>query len=389
MNRSRSASAWTRRSRRFRSGRRGLVSVVATLFALLLLVLLISIFMLGPLGSQEQSLETQHTLQVENQVAELQQALAFEGAHASFPTTFTSPVTLGTTGVPPFGASTYGTLQVQGASAATADGITITQVVPLNISWTPSLPSCNNCKLDYYNVSVNHTTNGVVSARGNAGYEIILNLLGENNTNLDIDLRGKATTVYVVVGGSNNSVTFTNSGSPSTTNATFLFFGQHNTFDLSTYGRMGIVDAVFISKVGHTCPYANQSVTDHFFLPTANVSGLNVTATWWNFVGYSNPIHQVKDPATNFIYWNESLSGPTGCAFTKATSVNYPLASSGSVLVHLSNNYAPPADIAFEQGAVIGAEGGGIPVMVEPPLISVSPFTPGGLSGKVTLFTFV
>jgi hypothetical protein len=51
-----------------------------------------------------------------------------------------------------------------------------------------------------------------------------------------------------------------------------------------------------------------------------------------------------------------SLSGPVGAAFT----------------VHLQNSYAPPADVAYDEGGVIFAQAGGIPVMIDPPAFSLS-----------------
>jgi hypothetical protein len=51
-----------------------------------------------------------------------------------------------------------------------------------------------------------------------------------------------------------------------------------------------------------------------------------------------------------------SLSGPVGAAFT----------------VHLQNSYAPPADVAYDEGGVVFAQAGGIPVMIDPPAFSLS-----------------
>ncbi len=51
-----------------------------------------------------------------------------------------------------------------------------------------------------------------------------------------------------------------------------------------------------------------------------------------------------------------SLVGPAGAAFT----------------VHLQNSYAPAADVAFDEGGVVFAQSGGIPVMIDPPAFSLS-----------------
>jgi len=42
----------------------------------------------------------------------------------------------------------------------------------------------------------------------------------------------------------------------------------------------------------------------------------------------------------------------------------------GSLLVHLENAYTTPADVAYDQGAVIYAQPGGYPILIDPPPIS-------------------
>ncbi len=61
-----------------------------------------------------------------------------------------------------------------------------------------------------------------------------------------------------------------------------------------------------------------------------------------------------------------SVKGPSGAV--SAFSLAGP--SGAEVDVHLANTYAPPADIAFDEGAIVDAQSGGLPVIVDPPSIA-------------------
>jgi len=66
---------------------------------------------------------------------------------------------------------------------------------------------------------------------------------------------------------------------------------------------------------------------------------------------------------------NFTLVGPGGIVENLPGSAATPV---GSFVVQLRNTYAPPAEVAFEQGAVILAEPGSLPVFTVPPRISFS-----------------
>jgi hypothetical protein len=81
--------------------------------------------------------------------------------------------------------------------------------------------------------------------------------------------------------------------------------------------------------------------------------------------GFLGPLATLANTTGNFprAVFNFTLSGQT-----------VPLSSTGSAGfdVHLSNTYAPPADVAFDQGAVVFAEAGGLPIFIVPPSITLS-----------------
>jgi hypothetical protein len=86
------------------------------------------------------------------------------------------------------------------------------------------------------------------------------------------------------------------------------------------------------------------------------------------------------------------FAGPDGGTLTSgasssALSVSFSVKSAGGVVspftlegpvgaevvVHLQNSYAPPADVAFDEGAVVFAQAGGLPVIVGAPGIAYAP----------------
>ncbi|HEV2166215.1 MAG TPA: curlin repeat-containing protein [Thermoplasmata archaeon] len=393
--------------RHWRASRRGVVAAVATLFGLLLVVVLISNFIITPLPSQEAANESQHILLVENQMAAFQSAINMESKPGGVPLGLTVPIRLGAGSVPPFGASSASELELLQASATTQDAFSVTQVVPLNISWSANFPSCNNCKSLYYNISYNGSSGQTISARGQAGFAIVLNLLGSQNSGLTLDLRGNANYAYIIIAGSNNTVTLTSRGNGNCNNETAILYGQYNTLDLSQLTGCGTVNVVFItssipsnpSSPNAQCPANNPllMLTNRLLYPPASDNAtLFLNQTEWFETGVGVPFHLEK-ASDGYWFRNETevVIGPgsagssPGCAFTKFTSTTYSIPSSASLLVHMENQYSPPADVAFEQGAVIEAAVGGAPEMVDPPILTTAPFTPLGFSANLTMLSFV
>ncbi len=65
-----------------------------------------------------------------------------------------------------------------------------------------------------------------------------------------------------------------------------------------------------------------------------------------------------------------SLEGPGGTVISP--TVDY----SAGINVHLYNTYAPAADIAFDSGAIVYAQPGGVPLLVDDPDLSVGHTSP-------------
>ena len=88
--------------------------------------------------------------------------------------------------------------------------------------------------------------------------------------------------------------------------------------------------------------------------------------------GYISPLATVNNTTGNFpgSTFNFTLSGQT-----------HVLSSSGSsgFTVFLMNTYAPRAEVAFDQGAVVFAEAGGLPIFIVPPSVTL-------VQGVLTVF---
>ena len=386
----------TIRQRRSRA-RKGQVSAVATTLGLLLVVSLIANFMLLQLPNEMTQLEVQHQLLVEDQMARFQQQVWAQGANLGLPVTLTSPVTLGSQANPPFGVAAPSTISVAPTtirSSVTLSSTTISYNPPAWGTFSPCFSatggSCSGSGFFYANLLGPNRTSFTLSVAGSANWEYNLTL---NNDTVTVTWNGaNPGPEIVVINGSYNNVIFQKSGS-ATSNPVieFLFFGTHDTLSVSDNGGgTGGVTTVYTQFVGYLnniCPAQNLSGTDHLIaLSSLGNSQLNVSVTWWNAIGYASaPVTQSFSGGT--VTW-QNKTGLVPCAFNTGSSSIHTTVLLLGLLVHLSNHYAPAADVAFDQGAVILAEQVGTPVMIEPPAITYGT-EPLGATVKLTLFNFV
>jgi hypothetical protein len=130
----------SRRRRRWRRDRRAQVAAVGTMLALLLIVVFITEYALQPLSSEEQNEEVQHALLVQNQVEFIQSSLLTSVTRPGTLPGAVEPVTLGSQGVPPFGAPSSSALSIGPAGT----GVTVS--VPTS-SPQPTWDSGSMCSL--------------------------------------------------------------------------------------------------------------------------------------------------------------------------------------------------------------------------------------------------
>jgi hypothetical protein len=376
------------------------VSALVTVLGLLLVVTFIANFVLLQLPGQMQELEFEHTLQVENQLARLQATILAQANNPNIPLTLSSPITLGSQSLPPFGIPTIGTVGAEPPTVRGVSTVLLSQVYYTYPTWNVGV-SClagggGHCSgaghVNYYNESGMNNTNFTVQVNGNTN-SLVYNLSGSNDS-LSITWTGKdAGFILVIVNGSYDSVVFNKGGSDTIGSVSYFdFFGEHDTFSYNPSGSHASsgsqsVNVAFVGQVGPVCPAANLSSTDNIAQFSSGGSNINVNVTWWNAQGYITPPHVTPFPGGSVpaeqITW-QNRSGFVACAFSKTYGTAYQIQFGGGLDVRLANRYSPISDVAYDQGAVILAQQGGTPVMVSPPRITTSLLN-GGIAANITL----
>jgi hypothetical protein len=396
------------RSRRSRSGQ---VSAVATIFALLLLVSFMSTFIFGQLGNQMAQKEFQHQVQVENQMAELQMALLRAASVTQDTIYLSSPVTLGSGAVPPFGTPSSGYLMQEPLDTSISASLGMANITRANLNWSNIWNACGNggsgvCtnKLVFENFSATSTEcpsmtcnlkiTGVqagvvynISGPNNGttpadNYTFNINIGGTNNGYIYIILNGSYDHVNILVSGSSNSV-------PA---VTLYVFGSHDIVTNSVSGGSSIHGSItffneFVGILGVLCPYGDASQSDTVSAFPTQGTNVNDNVTWWNNAGIISAPHTVSTSVGNITWQNKS--GFYQCPFTQAaTSGPYDLHYLSGLRAHLNNRYLPPADVTLEQGAVIFSVQNGGSVMLDPPPVKIL-VNDFGLSVSLTLMSIV
>jgi hypothetical protein len=373
------------------------------MLGLLLLVSLISAYDIQPLPQQLRSLEAQHMIQVENQLLRLQSVVLAEAQVPNLHLALSSPVTLGSQAIPPWGGPSPGSIGPEGSLSGLASNYTLAKVVPAPPRWnngtsclTGGAGHCSgNGAVDTWNITNTNNTSLTIKVTGNhnsLGY----NITGNNDTITVQWTGGDTGFVLFIINGSDDHIIYQKGGSDVTApTATFLFYGQRDVFDFapsgshSGHGSMTL-NVVFVGSVGLVCPYGNLSATDSLGSLGAGGSNLNMSVTWWNAVGYVSPPHTVPYPGggSNENLTFQNRSGVVACAFTREYASNYPISYGAGILVRMLNTYGPAADVAYDQGAVIAAADGSSATMVSPPPLTVS-LAPQGLIAALTLVNVI
>ncbi|HLN50595.1 MAG TPA: hypothetical protein VK455_00825 [Thermoplasmata archaeon] len=414
--------AWRRR------GRRAQVSAIATLFGLLLVVTFIGNYLTTTLPGQMSSNDLNHGLLVEDQVGRLATLLSNAVSADAVGAQITQPISLGSAGEPPFQGPDGATIG-PGATGA-SEGLSFTVSGPsvynpptgaplggINtnlggaICPTPTstgFSDTGNCKAIWNftgnskaftiaetgsgTVAVNVTTNAstiTITGTGSGGdyYQFIgtgntismtgvgsgkttVSLVGSSNT-LAINTVGSSP-IIVYIYGNHDTVTVTSTGSGP---VKIVVYGTQDNFSVpsdtgSQVFRLYLNGFNATSPSSSLCPYGNLSSTD-------NLTGFSETGSGGVTEYINNSVHFYHNGtgagtctgnATCWTTHNQNVAQTT-CPFFSALSIPY--AKSGvlgaSFGVHLVNSYAPNVNVAFDSGAVVYAEGGGVPVMVDPP----------------------
>lgn len=390
---------------------------MATILGLLLVVTVIANYLATTLPAQMSVNDLNHEIAVENQLGHFQAVLngLARGGAAGAPSV--QAITLGSEGAPPFAApdgATVSSIPFE-QPANVSFGVVSTRYgpptgwiagtgTPAGCSGTYPNFSCTGGATVTYNftnqggvisfhlsgkdgadLTLNYSANNSliivdVTGNGGKGFENI-QIVGNNNTAW-INAAGGATQNLTVIGNYNDVNLNATSGST----VTVRMVGDHDTVTLSTTN--GFSNNVYVSGWGSNdtfnpgtggaysvwwtgfnaenpnepfCPYGNLSSTDSVGpLTRSHESGT---------VSYNNTVY--NNTATQG-GWNVIYNTPTpyACIYFAQYPGGGASVYAASLLVRMANTYAPAADVAFDQGAVIYAQPGGYPIMIDPPAIS-------------------
>jgi hypothetical protein len=361
---------------------------VATIFALLLVVSFIANYLATVLPGQMEVNELAHITTVENQVGRLQ-AIAYAestGGRTGLP--LTQPITLGSSGQPPFGQADSGILTrgVNGSNLSFQyeSGATIYVPPAWGVGSLCTTKTATTCGSSQSNVCVppltwNESANGtsyVVTLTGSNDC-VRLNVTGNNDVIALAVTGSNLGYLLVTLFGSNDTILLGNAFSGSGYHASFYLFGQNDTYEASggPTGSHLFLSTYFIGEyaTGTGCGVTNLSATDHWSITGSSSSNSIQNLTWYNSVGYATAYHSTtgwpgagNSGTGDKVGWQNS-SSPTNCAFWNLEGITADQWLASGIVAHLNNAYVAPVDVVYELGAEIYAQAGGIPVMLGGP----------------------
>jgi hypothetical protein len=420
-----------------RRGRRAQVAAVATILGLLLVVTFIANYLQTTLPNQMSIYDLDHDLQVENQLGRFQALLEAVSVQGDVGAQVSQPVTLGSQGLPPFADADSGTVgplngsnytlsyQLDGpsffappstgktggaypAACTYASGTRVTMTCTAraspvyNFTTTPASGFLVNINAGG-SPQLNFSTNGTAATPekisiGSAGAASTMTVYvyGSNDT---ISLFfGVATTVDLIEFGTNDTVSITANVTGSTID--MLSAGYNDAISIvdgigltlnayvdgwadtttmtATAAKASAATAVTVYYSGFTsstllCPNDNLAATD-------SVAGSNTVGT---YVAYYNVTKTFTPTAVTHWTQHAVVNKPSaaGCPLFNTVTVFSPTAARfAGFNVHLLNTYAPVADIGFDAGAVVIAQPGGVPQIVDAPGVNVVESTSGAVT---------
>jgi hypothetical protein len=417
------------------------VAAVATVLGLLLVVTFIANYITTTLPSTMSQNDLQHEVIVQNQVAQLSALLQATAASGAIAAQISQPLSLGSASAPPFANSdsswispgnlsaglkvnftlvgpavytapsggTPGGTHIAACSYPTSSSISCSGTFNLYYNFTGvdvgSSPYTISFSGTSYSAHLNLTVNSSAVTITASGTEslLVLNVLGNHDT---INVPISNTPENILIFGSNDTLTLTGSGTGNTNilvvgnddtisntasgnGHTFLasFFGSRDVFQPGTISGNSNKFAVYFTGFNpvapsSVCPNDNLAGTDSVTQPALSGTGDTFTLTYNNTTGSTGS-------GTNG-HWtpvNNNIPASFACPFFSQLILPIPgggLPPRASLVVHLSNTYAPSSEVALDQGAVVYAQPGAIPIFIVPPRIS---YANGVLSLFVPRFT--
>lgn len=408
------------------------MSAVATILGLLLVVTFIANYLTTQLPNQMAVNDLDHEIQVENQVGQLSAMVSAVASDGVVGAQLSEPISLGSSGVPPFAAadSSYVTALANRSTASASFTLSGPSAyapptgAPLggtysgsgicNPPTSTSLSFTGSCNYVWNftgpastSFSIGLTGSGSVTVIVSANSSTItvggtgsatnhLEFIGSHNTITDSNVGSGPTNISVI--GSYDTLTLSSVGSSP---AVVYIYGNHDSVTDTSTGSgpvkvivYGTADSFGVpsdvgsqiftlllngfnatSPTSSLCPYANLSSTDTV-TGFSEVGSGGLTQYDNNAVGYYANGTGPGSCTGNATCWaTHSRNVPLStCPFYSTVTVPFPSSSlpGAGFVVHLRNTYAPLAEVAYDEGAVVYAQPGGIPVLMDPPGITYS-----------------
>ncbi len=235
-----------------------------------------------------------------------------------------------------------------------------------------------NYTVNYTTISVDVSGGPMLAVQLVGSHDVLyVNTSGVGSSNLRgyVNITGNSDTLYlqnsggwiftINVIGNNDTVVDKLNGGP---HVTVSMWGTDDSYTIASgSGGTGTTVEVYytgfdaLNPTSSSCPYGDSALTDKV---GGTVSGQSNFHVLYNTTNASAPA-----PPNN--QWTTSSNHPVNLSCPFFTSLVLPQGtastSGASFVVHLRNLYAPVADVAFDQGAVVYAQAGGVPVMVAGP----------------------
>jgi hypothetical protein len=426
-------------ARRWRiRGRRAQASAIATILGLLLVVTFIASYLSTTLPNQMAVNDLDHELAVQNQVARLAALLSSGAANANPGSLLVQPVSLGSQGAPPFAGADGSTIGPGTTGSALAVSFTTEGPAAYSpptgepaggfnsgtgICPTPTATSFSDtgaCEV-FWNFTGN--SKSFSFSETGSGYASV-NVTTSSST-ISITPTGSSASHWTVIGNS-NTITITGCGSGKTnlslvgnydnvsigttgSSPIYIYvYGTHDTITVSSVGSGPVQVTVYgtqddfgvssdtgsqkfsvlfngfnaTNPTSSRCPYGNLSSSDAVTSFNEVGSG-GLTEYVNNAIGYYANSSSSSGCVGNGTCWTTHHQNValTTCPFF--TTISVPFGSSGGLggafVVTLRNEYSPREQVAFDEGAVVAAQSGGHPVLVEGPVLNDT-------GGRLTLF---
>ncbi|MGA7923433.1 MAG: hypothetical protein WCA77_05600, partial [Thermoplasmata archaeon] len=384
-----------------RLGRRGQVSAVATLFGLLLVVSFISNYIVYELPPAQTQQEFQHVLQVQNQFSHLQAIVSAQALEEGLPLPVTSPITLGSPSVPPFGFQSSGSLTAEGANVtggiAPSAGISLNQRTPVLVNWSQPVGGCfllgsGVCavcpSVGYFSYNFSGSAATLTPTVAGGGCPTFYNVTGNNDVVQLTVASGDVGQTLLQVNGTGDTVTILITSTPTAAETLNVnLYGQTDSYNFVYSGAASGSPLLVNTELVPTsltapnmiCPSAATQGTDTATVSFGAGTGVTQDLTYYNATGIPNAYSNAAGGNTLNERW--IVTPYTSCAFT--TFVTVPIVGLNSIVATLNNRYLPSTTIALDSGAVVMTQSGAGSVMVSPP---VWVFTfPSNVSSKQTV----